>query len=376
MISIHEILKIAIQSKASDVAIKAGCAPMMRVDGKMLTTELPAMTPGQMRELGYEIMCSASRDSLLQFPDSCNDESETQKTETWVKTLDDMRELDMVFTVPNVARIRANLFLQRGTVGAALRIIPLHPYSIDELALPPVLKRFAMEPQGLIILTGPTGSGKTTTLAALIEEINRNKRSNIFTVEDPIEYIFKDAKSVIHQREVGQDTRTFEAALRSITRQSPDVIAIGELRDWESMEVAMMASEIGHLVITTLHTTSAATTIDRIVNSFPQRLREQVCRQLSASLLCITSQRLIKRANGPGRIPAVEVMTASPTVKKQLEDGDMSDLHACIRDGAHFGMNSMNQALEKLYNSHDISYEDAIQFAGNAAELKQMLRKK
>ena len=200
-----------------------------------------------------------------------------------------------------------------------------------------------------MILTGPTGSGKTTTMAALLEEINRNKYANVFTIEEPIEYVFKDKKSVIHQREVGQDTQSFATALHSVTRQSPDVIAIGELRDRETMEVAMTAAEIGHLVITTLHTTSAAATVDRIVNSFPEHLNQQICQQLSASLLCVTSQRLVRRTQGGGRLPAVEVMTSSPTVKKQLEEGDATDLYASIRDGGHFGMNTINQALENLF---------------------------
>jgi twitching motility protein PilT len=232
----------------------------------------------------------------------------------------------------------------------------------------------ALEPQGLIIITGPTGSGKTTTMAALIEEINRNKNAHLFTIEDPIEYIFKDKQSVIQQREVGTDTENFATALRSVTRQTPDVIAIGELRDRETMDVAMTAAEIGHLVITTLHTTSAAATVDRIVNSFPEHLKKQTCQQLAASLLCVTSQRLVQRAGGAGRVPAVEVMTNAPRIKKTLDDGDTTDLYACLREGAHFGMNTMNQALEKLVLSKAISVETAIQYAGNPAELRQMLR--
>jgi twitching motility protein PilT len=291
-----------------------------------------------------------------------------------MKQLEQKRELDMVFSIPGLARVRANLFLQRGTIGAALRILPLHPYTIEELSLPPILKKMALEPQGLIIITGPTGSGKTTTMAALIEEINRNKYANIFTIEEPIEYVFQDRKSVIHQREVGIDTENFKTALHSVTRQTPDVIAIGELRDRETMDVAMTAAEIGHLVITTLHTTSAAATMDRIVNSFPEHLKKQTCQQLAASLLCVTSQRLVPRSNGNGRIPAVELMTHAPRIKKALEEGDTSELYSFIREGAHFGMNTMNQALEKLCLARMISVEDAVQFAGNPAELRQMLR--
>ena len=374
MHSIHELLEIAILKKASDLVIKAGAVPALRVDGRMQLTDLPVISAEATRELAYEIMFSAARDTLLQSPNAEGIGMEMEDPETRMKELEKRQEVDLVFTIPALARVRANLFMQRGTVGASLRIIPLHPFTIDELTLPPLLKKLVLEPQGLIIITGPTGSGKTTTLAALIEEINRHKYANIFTIEDPIEYLFRDRKSVVHQREVGLDTQSFQAALRSVTRQSPDVIAIGELRDKETMDVAMTAAEIGHLVITTLHTTSAAATVDRIVNSFPQYLKRQVCQQLSASLLCVTSQRLVQRSNGQGRIPAVEVMTASPMVKKQLEDGDTADLYNCIREGGHFGMNTMNQALEKLVHGNCISQEAAIQFAGNQAELRQMLR--
>ena len=212
----------------------------------------------------------------------------------------------------------------------------------------------------------PTGSGKTTTMAALLEEINRNKYANVFTIEEPIEYVFKDKKSVIHQREVGRDTQSFATALHSVTRQSPDVIAIGELRDRETMEVAMTAAEIGHLVITTLHTTSAAATVDRIVNSFPEHLKSA---DLSAvERVAAVCDVAATGAAGAGRgrsSPAVEVMTSSPTVKKQLEEGDATDLYASIRDGGHFGMNTINQALENLVCGETITYEEAIQFAGN-----------
>lgn len=375
MLTIHALLEIAIQQKASDVAVKAGASPAIRVDGKMRLTALPPVTPQDTRELALEILFSASRDLLLQYPDSAGLGVDTEDADSRLKLLEARQEVDAVFTIPNLARVRANLYMQRGTIGAALRIVPIHPYTVEELALPTLLKKVALEPQGLIIITGPTGSGKTTTLAALIEEINRHKHANIFTIEEPIEYVFTDKKSVVHQREIGHDTLSFEAALRSITRQSPDVIALGELRDLETMDVAMTAAEIGHLVITTLHTTSAAATVDRIVNSFPEQLKRAVCKQLSASLLCITSQRLVQRCEGPGRIPAVEMITNSPMVRKQLEEGETGDLYSCIREGAHFGMNTMNQALERLFLSRAITYDEAILHAGNPAELRQMLRR-
>ncbi len=376
MKSIHELLEVALKRRASDLILKAGAPPAIRVDGRMETTDLPVLSTADTKELAYSIIYSAGRDRMLQQGDSDEDatEAEVEDAEERMRELQDRREIDLVFTVPKLVRVRANLFLQRGTIGAALRIIPLHPYTIEELNLPPVLKEIALQPQGLIVITGPTGSGKTTTMAAIIEEINRKRPCNIFTIEEPVEYVFTDKKSVIHQREVGTDTRSFASALRSVTRQTPDVIAIGELRDAETMDVAMTAAEIGHLVITTLHTVSAAATVDRILNSFPQHLRGQVATQLAASLLCVTSQRLVRRISGHGRMPAVEVMTNSPTVRKQIEEGDTGELYASIREGHHFGMNTMNQALEKLYQAKHISYEEALLYAGNPTELRQMLR--
>ncbi len=377
MKNIHTLMEVAFKKRASDLLMKAGAPPSIRVDGIMHVTDLPPLSPEDTRELAYSIIYSASRDYLLHYPESepVDATMEMAEAEERMQELHAKREIDLVFTIPKLARIRANLFLQRGTVGAALRIIPLNPYSIDELSLPKVLKEMAMQPQGMIVITGPTGSGKTTTQAAILEEINRKRNVNIFTIEEPIEYVLTDKKSMIHQREIGLDSRSFEAALRSVTRQTPDVIAIGEMRDAETIDAAMTAAEIGHLVISTLHTVSAAATVDRIINSFPLHLKSQVAAQLAASLLCVTSQRLVKRSNGPGRLPAVEVMMNSPTVRKSIEEGETGELYSAMREGKHFGMNTMNQALEKLYQEKKISYDEAIQFAGNATELKQMLRR-
>lgn len=374
-LSIHGLLEVALAEGASDLVLKAGAAPAIRIHGEMRLTDLPILSPEDTRELAYEILFSAFRDTLIQYPPTSDGDREMENADVQMRDLAQNQELDVVFTIPRLARVRANLFLQRSVMGAALRIIPLHAGTIDELALPPILKKMAQEPQGLIILTGPTGSGKTTTLAAIIEEINRTRSANIFTIEEPIEYVFQDKQSLVHQREVQKDTHSFQTGLHSVMRQTPDVIAIGELRDRETMEVAMTAAEIGHLVVTTLHTTSAAATVDRIVNSFPQHLKRQICQQLAASLLCIASQRLVPRMDGAGRLPAVEIMTNSPSVRKQLEEGETADLSTQIRDGAHFGMNTMNQALEKLYHAHAISYAAALQYSGNPTELRQMLRR-
>jgi twitching motility protein PilT len=376
MKSIHSLLEVALKKRASDLVIKAGSPPALKIDGRMEILDEKPLDIQDTRDLACSIVYSSTRDLLLRKTDDelSEEDPETENAESQLDALQAGHELDLVFTVPNLVRVRANLFMERGAIGSVCRIIPLNPYTIQELSLPSVLKEMGQQPQGLIIITGPTGSGKTTTMAALIEEINRSRPCNIFTIEDPVEYVFTDKKSVIHQREVGSDTQSFKSALLSVTRQTPDVIVIGEMRDVETMDVAMTAAEIGHLVITTFHTVSATATIDRIINSFPAHLHRQVSAQLAASLLCVTSQRLARRANGMGRLPAVEVMTNSPTVRKQIEDNDTSELYNSIRDGQHFGMNTINQALEKLFQSKQINYEEAILLSGNPAELKHMLR--
>ena len=373
MRSIHELLETAMQARASDLILKAEAPPSLRVDGRVqVRPDLGTLSPGDMHDLALSILYSASRDNLIRFGDVENKEGPS--AEDQMQHLLDQNEVDAVFSVAGLVRVRANLFLQRGAIGAVLRIIPLRPYSIDELLLPRVLKDMTQMEQGLIVITGPTGSGKSTTLAALVDHIAENRRANIITIEDPIEYIFPDRNSVISQREIGSDTRSFGAALRSVMRQTPDVIVIGEMRDVDTMRAALTAAEIGHLIVTTLHTTSAIATIDRIRNAFPPHERDQVRTQIANVLSCVVSQRLVHRAGGAGRVPAVEVMTGSPTVKKQIEEGDTSELYNAIRDGAHFGMNTLNQALHGLAASRVITTDEALAVTNNPTELRQMLR--
>lgn len=374
--NIHELIESALAHGASDVVLKVGASPALRIDGRMCLLDAPPLTAPDTRDLAYGVIFSSCRDDLLRDPDpdaemALMDEASAERK---MQALRSGEELDLVFTIPDVVRVRANLFLQQCTVGAALRLVPLHPATIDELHLPAVLQSVAQQPHGLVLITGPTGSGKTTTMAAIIQEINRTRFANVFTIEDPIEYVFADNRSVIHQREIGSDTRSFASALRAVMRQTPDVIAIGEMRDAETMEVALTASEIGHLVIATLHTVSAAATVDRILNAFPQHLRKQVADQLAASLLCVTSQRLLPLAASTGRVPAVEVMMNSPTIRKQIEDCHIADLYGSIREGQHYEMNTMNQALEALYQARLITYEVAMQNTGNLAEFRHMMR--
>jgi len=375
VISIHELLQLAITHRASDLLLKSGSPPALRIDGTVISTQIAPLAADEMEELARSIIYTASRDYLLRFTVEGGEQMNIpEMAEQQMRALAEREEIDLVFTIPDLVRVRANLFLQQSTVAAALRIIPLRPYTIEELNLPPVLTELANHRQGLILVTGPTGSGKSTTLAALIDHINTTRHGNIITIEDPIEYVFDDKNCVVYQREVGRDTRSFAAALRSVLRQSPDVIMIGEMRDAETIAVAMTASEMGHLVLSSLHTTSAVATVDRIINMFPPHEKSQVRAQLAACLTGVISQRLVRRHNQPGRLPAVEVMINTPTVRKHIEEGNTGEIYAALREGRHFGMNTLNQSLERLYQARLISYEEAIANAGNLTELRQMLR--
>jgi twitching motility protein PilT len=376
MLNIHELLELAIRHRASDLLLKAGAPPALRIDGTVVSTKLPVLQPTDTEELANSVLYSASRDTMLRFhaPDKGDGREFTDMAEEQLRQLAERQELDLVFTIPNLIRVRANLFLQQGTVAAALRIIPLKAFSVEELNLPPVLRELADARQGLILVTGPTGSGKSTTLAALIDHINTSRHANIITIEDPIEYIVEDKQCVIYQREVGRDTRSFSAGLRSVLRQSPDVILLGEMRDVETMAVALSAAEMGHLILSSIHTTSAPATIDRIVNAFQPHERAQVRAQLANVLTGVVSQRLMRRANGQGRVPAVEIMVNTPSLRKHIEDGNTQEIYNTLRDGRHFGMNTMNQSLERLVQAKLITTEDALNTAGNITELRQMLR--
>jgi len=375
MINIHELLELAIRHRASDLLLKAGSPPALRIDGTVVSTKLPAISAGDMDELAHSVVYSASRDHLLRFhsPDKEGDDI-PNLAEEHLRSLAEKEEVDLVFTIPNMRRIRANLFLQQGTVAGALRIIPLRPFTVEELNLPPILREIADARHGLILVTGPTGSGKSTSLAAMVDHINSSRHGNITTIEDPIEYLFEDKHCVVYQREVGRDTRSFAGGLRSVLRQSPDVIMLGEMRDPETMAVAIGAAEMGHLILSSIHTTSASATVERIVNAFQPHERAQVRAQLASVLTGVVSQRLLKRANGPGRVPAVEIMINTPSVRKHIEEGNTPEIYSAIREGRHFGMNTMNQYLERLVQANHISTEEALNNAGNIQELRQMLR--
>ena len=349
---LEQLCRFAVDSQASDLFIKAESPPALRVHGRIVPTDLPALTADDTKRLANSIM-----------------------NEQQVEAFEGYHELDLAFTLADVARFRCNIYVQRGSHSMVLRIVPLEIKQIEELGLPKVLDDMSRPKQGLVLVTGPTGCGKSTTLAAMIDLINRTRYCNIITIEDPIEFVHDDQLAVVSQREVGIDTESFYDAMKFVVRESPDVILIGEMRDAETMRVALTASETGHLVFSTVHTTSAADTVERIVSIFPPHEKSQICLRLSTSLLGIISQKLVPRADGTGRVPAVEVMINTPTVSKLIEEGRASQIYSAMNEGGYWGMQTMNQSLVKYWRAGVVSEEDALTFAGNLTELKQMLRR-
>lgn len=346
------LLNHAAEKKASDIFLKVGTAPTLRIHGRIVQMDLPELSVTEVNDYAHSIM---KPDQITRF--------------------EHRHELDLAFTLEGISRFRANIYQQRGTIGMVLRLIPLTISSVDDLGLPDVLKEMVKHRQGLILVTGPTGSGKSTTLAAMIDIINSDRRCNIVTIEDPIEFVHPDKKAIVSQREISIDTDSFTDALKYVVRQSPDVILVGEMRDTETMNVALAASETGHLVFSTVHTSSAYETLDRIVNMFPPHDKPQICMRMANSLRGILSQKLIPKADETGRIPAVEIMIATPTISKLIEEGRPSQLYPVISEGNFWGMQTMNQCLVKYYKQGVITEEEAILNAGNATELKQMIRR-
>jgi twitching motility protein PilT len=349
---LEQLCRFAVDSQASDLFIKAGSPPALRVHGRIVPTDLPELMAEDTKRLAHTIM-----------------------SEEQVQAFEGYHELDLAFTLANVARFRCNVYVQRGGYAMVLRIVPLEIRAIEDLGIPKVLEDLVKPKQGLVLVTGPTGCGKSTTLAAMVDLINRTRYCNIVTIEDPIEFVHDDRLAVVSQREVGIDTESFYDAMKYVVRESPDVILIGEMRDAETMRVALTASETGHLVFSTIHTTSAADTVERIVSIFPPHEKSQICLRLSTSLLGIISQKLVPRADGTGRVPAVEVMVNTPTVSKLIEEGRASQIYSAMNEGGYWGMQTMNQSLVKYWRAGVISEEDALTFAGNLTELKQMLRR-
>ena len=342
-VDINELLKKAVQVGASDLHVKAGSVPIIRLHGELTTL---------------------SGEKRLTLEDTANIAS-TIMNEAQQEAFKKKNEIDISHSIPGFGRFRCNIFVQRGTIGMVLRVIPTKIPDIEQLYLPPVLKKIALEPRGLILVTGTTGSGKTTTLASMIEFINLNRTNNIITIEDPIEFLFRDKSSIISQREIGSDTESFSKALRSALRQDPDVILVGEMRDFETIQTALVAAETGHLVLSTLHTVDATETVNRIIAVFPPYQHKQIRMQLASILRAIISMRLVPRADGKGRVPAVEVLIGTSTIKDCVEDPDKTKLIPdFIAQGyTQYGMQTFDQSLFDLYKNGLITYEDALQRA-------------
>jgi len=297
---LNNILQVAMKAGASDIHIKAGLPPIFRIDGQLYPyKDAPRLSPDIVNKMAFGIMTKAQQEKFK-----------------------DAGEIDLAYGVPGLGRFRVNIFQQRGTIGIVLRVIPFGVKTIEELNLPPIIGKLAMEPRGLILVTGTTGSGKSTTLAAMIDLINSTRTCHIVTIEDPIEFLHRDKRSIINQREVGFDTKSFAIALRAALRQDPDVVLVGEMRDFETIETALLAAETGHLVLSTLHTLDATETINRIVAVFPPYQQKQVRLQLASVLKGVISQRLVPRADGKGRVPAVEVLVNTARIRECIEDKD------------------------------------------------------
>ncbi|HDZ87225.1 MAG TPA: type IV pilus twitching motility protein PilT [Nitrospirae bacterium] len=342
---INALLKKTFSIGASDLHIKVGSHPIIRLNGELkLLTEQNRISQEDAIKTAFSVMSPGQRDVFKKKND-----------------------IDLAYSVPGLGRFRCNIFIQRGSIGAVFRVIPIRIPSIDELNLPSVLKKIAMEPRGLILVTGTTGSGKSTSLAAMIDQINNEKTSNIITIEDPIEYLHRDRKSIVNQREVGSDTDSFGKALRAALRQDPDVILVGEMRDFETIQTALTAAETGHLVLSTLHTTDATETINRIISVFPPYQHKQVRMQMSSVLRAVISMRLIMRADGKGRVPGVEVLIATATIKDCIVDPDKTQIipDMIAQGKLHYGMQTFDQSLLDLFETGLITYEEAVMKATN-----------
>jgi twitching motility protein PilT len=348
-VDLRELLQLVVERNASDLHLTDGEPPVLRVDGELVPTDAPRLTGDDTKRMIYGVLTDKQK---VQFEEEM--------------------ELDFSLYIPNISRFRVNVHQQRGCVEAAFRVVLLNIRSIEELGLPAIVAKLALKPNGLVIITGPTGMGKTTTLAAMVDLINTQRSCLVVTIEDPIEYLFRNKKSIIKQREVGSDTHTFASALKHVLRQDPDVILIGEMRDLETIATAMTAAETGHLVLSTLHTPDAPQTIDRIIDVFPPHQQQQIMVQLAACLQGIVAQQLLPRKDGRGRIVATEVMVGTDAVRSCVRERRTHQLHTIIQTGSQFGMTAMDKSLKELYLRGIITYETAIARAKNIHDFKDL----
>lgn len=347
-VSIRNLLQEMCEKGASDLFLKAGVSPSMRVDGMIdIMVDYAPLTTDQTQEIAFGMM-----------------------NEKQMKEFQETNELDLALGIPGTGRFRVNIYRQRGSVGLVARHIPNPTFDFEDLHLPPVVKALAGLRRGLILVTGTTGSGKSTTLAAMINYINAHRKCHIVTIEDPIEFLHQDAMALVSQREVGFDTSSFAEALRHVLRQSPDVILIGEMRDQDTIHTAISAAETGHLVLSTLHTTDTVQTVERIINYFPSYLHQQIRLELSLCLRGVISQRLLGLAGGKGRIPATEALVVTPTIRKIIYEGKTFELKPLIAEGAHTGMMTFDQSLLRLYRERLITMEEAMTHATSPDEFR------
>lgn len=350
-VEMQHLLRLMVERKASDLHLTAGSSPFLRIDENLIPVEAPKLNSQDIRALAYSLLS----------PDR-------------IATFEQEKELDMSFGVDGLGRFRVNVFLQRGSVSVAIRLLPFHIRTFEECGLPvDILSDLCRRKRGLVLITGATGSGKSTTLASMVERINQEFPYHILTMEDPIEYVHVNKKSIIDQREIGTDTHSFHAALRHVLREDPNVILIGEMRDLETIESALNIAETGHLVLATLHTSDAVQTVNRIVDVFPSHQQQQVRIQLSFVLLAVISQQLIPRASREGRTLGIEILIATPAVRSLVREAKAHQIYSVVQTSHREGMRTMNQSLSELYRKKEISYEEAIARSPDAEEFLRLI---
>lgn len=348
---VRALLEEMVRRGASDLHLTAGEKPRFRVDGQLIeASDAPALGPEDTRRMAYELLTGEQRAAF-----------------------EEDGEIDFSFGVEGLSRFRGNVFLQRGSVAAALRAVPFEIHGFEELGLPPVVARLAEEPRGLVLVTGPTGSGKSTTLAAMVDRVNRTRRGHVVTIEDPVEYVHAHRGCLVNQREVGTDTPSFAAALRHVLRQDPDVILIGEMRDLETVEAALTVAETGHLTLATLHTNSAAEAVSRVIDVFPAHQQSQARSQLASVLQGVVTQVLLPRAGAPGRVVACEVLVATPAIRNLVREDKTHQIYSLMQTGRQHGMQTLNDALRELWAAREVDLEDAMRVSHDPEELRGMV---